>query len=118
MEVKTIQDILQFQKEFTQKVERLIALARKGKAPSPELAVKEKEEIRARLKARLDAATEAQERAARRYEDGIRSHSMLISRLDKEIEEDRKSLQRAGVKPAKEEGKKGRAAKPKGMGEG
>ncbi len=118
MEIKTIQDILQFQKEFAQKVERLIGLARKGKGPSAESAVKEKEEIRARLKARLDAASEAQERAARRYEEGIRSHTMLISRLDKEIEEDRKSLQRAGVKPAKGEGKKGRPDKPRGKGEG
>lgn len=118
MEVKTIQDILQFQKEFAQKVERLIALARKGKAPSAELAVKEKEEIRARLKARLDAASEARERVVRRHEDGIRSHTTLISRLDKEIDEDRKSLQRPGVKPTKVEGKRGRPAKPKAKGEG
>jgi hypothetical protein len=118
MEVKAIQDILQFQKEFAQKVERLIGLARKRKAPSAEVAVKEKEEIRARLKERLDAASEANERAARRYEDGIRSHTMLISRLDKEIEEDRKSLQRIGLKAAKEEGKKGKTEKAKGKGEG
>ena len=117
MEVKTIQDILQFQKEFAQKVERLIGLARKGKAPSAELAVKEKEEIRARLKARLDAASEAQERAARRYEDVIRSHSMLISRLEKEIEEDRKSLHRTGAKPTKVEGKKSRTEKAKEKGD-
>ncbi len=118
MEVKTIQDILQFQKEFAQKVERLIGLARKGKAPSAEFAVKEKEEIRARLKERLDAASKAREGAVRRYEDGIRSHTTLISRLDKEIDEDRKSLQHTGVKAAKEEGRRGRAAKSRGKGEG
>ena len=118
MEVKAIQDILQFQKEFAQKVERLIGLARKRKAPSAEVAVKEKEEIRARLKERLDAASEAKERAARRYEDGIRSHTTLISRLDKEIEEEKRSLQRIGLKAAKEEGKKGKADQPKGKGDG
>ena len=85
-------------------------------APSAEVAVKEKEEIRARLTERLDAASEAKERVVRRNDDGIRSHTMLISRLDKEIQEDRKSLDRA-AEAAKREGKKGRGEKGKRKGE-
>jgi hypothetical protein len=81
------------------------------------VAVKEKEEIRARLKERLDAASEARERVVRRYEDGIRSHTTLISRLDKEIQEDRRSLERAAAEGAKQEGRKGRGEKGKRKGE-
>jgi hypothetical protein len=42
---------------------------------------------------------------------------MLISHLDKEIQEDRRSLERAAVEGAKQESRKGRGEKGKRKGE-
>lgn len=116
METKVIEDILKSHKEFVQKVRKQMELISKGKVPPAEALVKEKEELLARFKERLDAATEAREQVMRRHDEEIRSRKESISHLEKEIKEDKKTLERAVAEAAKrpKEKSKGKTAEEGG----
>jgi hypothetical protein len=114
MEVKTIQDILKFQGEFIQKVQKQMELIGKGKAPSAEELINEKKEFLTRYKERLDVAAKAKEEVIHRYDEEIQYNKNLISRLEKEIKEDKKAIERAAAEAAKAQKERGKGKKEKG----
>ncbi len=114
MEVKTIKDILKLQNEFVKKVQKQTKLVRKGKAPSADVLIKEKESFLVTMEERLGAATEAREKAVLRYDEEIRHHNEQITRLKKEVSEEKKALKRATAEAttqSKETGKGKRKSK-------
>ncbi len=104
METKAIEDLLQAHHQFVQKVQDHLAAAAKGKALSPEALVKEKEELVGRFKARLEEETQAKEQTLKRHDEAIRRHKDVIARMEREIREERKAIERA-ARPAPAKGK-------------
>ena len=104
-------EILTFHKDFAQQFQKHIELIREGRAPSADALVREKEDLLARLRQRLELVNEAKQQAIRRYDEEVRRCKELISQREAEIREDKKALERAAAEAAKQaKEKKGKTA--------
>ncbi len=117
MESGIIEEILKSHEDLLKRMQGHMERAAAKRGPSMETVVKEKEELLAHLKERVEAATRAKEAAVSRFDRQIRHYSDEITRLTRELRQDKKALGRAAERPAGESGgrKRGRRADEGGM---
>lgn len=109
MEATVIEGILKSHEEFVKKVQKQMESIRRGGASSSEVSIKGKEEHLLRFKGRLESATKTRQEVIRRYDEEIRGHKQMISRLEKDIQEDKKALERVAAEAAKRTKEKGKS---------
>lgn len=98
MEIKTFDDILKLREEFAAALQRQVKRLEQAGAGTLDEIIEEKRAALERTKARLDAATQEKAETLKRVEGEVRRRQDAVTRLERDIEELRKT-RKTGEKP-------------------
>ena len=107
MEIKNLEQVLKLQKDLAAKLTQNVELISTGKAPSPELVLKEKEQLIRRAQAAVEDAVKERDAAVRRWDERIAQRKASLAKLESELKDLRELL--AGQKKMPRGGETGKA---------
>jgi len=109
MEIKNIEQMLKLQKDLTARLTQNVNMIRTGKPPSPELLLKEKEQLISGAQAAVAEAVKERDAAVGRWDDRIAQRQATLAKLESELHDLRELVARPKKMPRA--GKTGKAKK-------
>ncbi len=99
MDIKNLQDAMKLQKELNVKLNQRLEALRKGKAPSLDALIKEKEKSLTRLRSDVKNAAKERELAVKRWDQRIEQRQASVTSLENELVELKKQVTGGDIKP-------------------
>ncbi len=101
MEIGIIDDVLKFHYEFDKKIKEQVEAVGKGRGISKDVLTNERKLLLKRFSDSLKATKVAKEKAVKRYDQEIHDNEKMISRLKKEISDEKNALKLDTTKVSK-----------------
>ena len=85
MDIKTLEQALKLQSNFTSQLTKSMASQRTGKMPSIEVTLQEKEKLIAQAQAEVEIAIKERDVAVRRWDERIMQRKEYVAKLKEEL---------------------------------
>lgn len=106
MQIKNQEQALKLQEEFKARLLQTVETLRRGKAPSPNAMVEDREKLIARTQARLDDAVKEREAMLRQWDERIARLKDDVQRLQADARVVKERVSKPEAEPAEAELKK------------
>src|SRR3569623_836011 len=101
MDIKTTEQALKLQTELAGRLQQTVELPQKGKPPTLDALVKEKEQLIVRARADVDGAAKERDEAVRRWDERLAQRRLKLTQLEQEMTDLQQRVANQKRKPRK-----------------